>query len=580
MPTELSQPTHDVSVQHDVLIPMRDGTRLAGDLYLPSGSGAWPTLVERTPYSKASSSEIAIESPEFYASRGYAVLIQDVRGRFRSEGDFYPFQDDGWRANRDGYDTVEWVAAQGWSNGKVATIGGSYSGATQYQLTPTRPPHLTTQFVRESSMDYRSEWVYRGGALELAFVLQWALGVTMNNVAHLVPPERLESRRAVLKGVNDEIETWFRDRPLAPCSFLIGLSDWYNEWLANPDDGPFWWKWNVSTKFSEVDTPVFHLGGWFDGFLRGTLQNFKGFKDNARSDAARRAQKLIVGPWIHGPQNIAKSVIGEIDYGPEAIVQINPYRLRWFDHWMKGIDTGLMDEPAVSYFQMGSNTWQTATDWPPPDAQSIILYLRGGKSGSANSLNDGTLSPESPNVENADSYLFDPNQPIPTLGGGYLGALSGGYDQRPVETGVLTYTGEPLTRDLDVSGSVTVTLFAMSTARDTDWVARVSDVAPDGLSRIICDGILRARYRESAQSPRLLTPNQVEKFVVDCWSTSNLFRAGHRIRVAVTSSCFPRWDANPNTGDAFGSSPFGVTALNSIFHDSSRPSHVTLSVRG
>jgi putative CocE/NonD family hydrolase len=578
--TRSSQPTHDVSVQQDVLIPMRDGTRLAGDLYLPTGSGSWPTLVERTPYSKASSSEIAIQSPEFYASRGYAVLIQDVRGRFRSEGDFYPFQDDGWRANRDGYDTVEWVAAQGWSDGKVGTIGGSYSGATQYQLTPTRPPHLTAQFVRESSMDYRAEWVYRGGALELAFVLPWAHAVTMNNVSHLVPPEQVEGRRAVLKGVNDEMESWFRDRPLAPCSFLTGLSDWYNEWLAHPDDGPFWWKWNVGMKFAEVDTPVYHLGGWFDGFLRGTLQNFKGFKDNARSETARRAQRLIVGPWIHGPQNIDKRVVGEIDYGPEAAVQINPYRLRWFDHWMKGIDTGLMDEPAVSYFQMGSNTWQSSTDWPPPDARPLVLYLRGGKSGSATSLNDGTLSNHAPDVEDADSYLYDPNNPIPTLGGGYLGALSGGYDQRPVEPGVLTYTGEPLTRDLDVSGTVTVTLFAMSTARDTDWVARVSDVATDGSSRIVCDGILRARYHESMQSPQLLTPNQVEKFVVDCWSTSNLFRAGHRIRVAITSSCFPRWDANPNTGDAFGSSPSSVTALNSIFHDSFRPSHVTLSVRG
>jgi putative CocE/NonD family hydrolase len=561
------------------MMPMRDGTRLAGDIYLPGGPGPWPTILERTPYSKATSAEVSVKAPEFYASRGYAVVIQDTRGRFRSEGTFYPFEDDGWRINRDGYDTVEWIAAQPWSDGKVGTIGGSYSGATQYQMTPTRPPHLVAQFVRESSSDYQAEWVYRGGALELAFVLPWALGVTLNNLPHLVPDADVEGKGSVLRRVQEEMETWFRARPLAPCPFLAGLSGWYNEWLAHPDDGPFWWQWNVGLKYAEIDTPVCHFGGWFDGFLRGTLLNYQGFKAHARSEQARRGQKLIVGPWIHGPLNIDQRVVGEIDYGPEAAVQINPLRLRWFDYWLKGIDNGFVDEPSVSFFTMGSNTWQQATDWPPPDARPLRLYLCGGRSGSATSLNDGSLSAQVPGVEDPDSYLYDPDHPVPVLGGGFLGSPSGGYDQRPVEPRVLTYTSEPLPRDLEVSGPVTATLYAMSTARDTDWVARISDVAPDGTSRIVCDGVLRARYRESYETPRLLTPSQVERFEVDCWSTSNLFRAGHRIRVAVTSSCFPRWDANPNTGEPFGTSPRAVVALNTIFHDSFRPSHVTLSVR-
>ncbi len=579
MPERASEPTYDVTVQRDVPARMRDGTTLRADVYLPTGRGPWPTLLERTPYNKTSSSEIAVGAPEFFASRGYAVVIQDTRGRFASDGEFYPFHDDGWRTNRDGYDTVEWIAAQPWSNGKVGTIGGSYSGATQYQLTPTRPPHLVAQFVRESSSDYHAEWVYRGGALELEFVLPWALNVTLNNLDHLVPADQVEARRAVLAGVRDDIESWFRDRPLAPCRFLAGLSDWYNEWLAHPDDGPFWWQWNVGLKYHEVETPVYHLGGWFDGFLRGTLLNYKGFRESARTERARKAQKLIVGPWIHGPTNIDKRVVGEIDYGPEAAVQINPLRLRWFDYWLKGIATGIMDEPAVRFFTMGSNTWQEASDWPPPDARPLVLYLSGRTSGSARSLNDGSLSFVAPGVENPDSYLYDPDDPVPTLGGGYLGSRSGGYDQRPIEPRLLTYTTEPLERDLEVSGPVTASLWAMSTARDTDWVVRLSDVAPDGTSRIVADGILRARYRASFAKPQLLTPNQVERFEVDCWSTSNLFRAGHRIRVAVTSSCFPRWDANPNTGDPFGSSPAGVIALNTIFHDHVRPSHVTLSIR-
>ncbi len=576
-----SEPAHGVRVLRDAAAPMRDGTRLRADVYLPTGDGPWPTLLERTPYNKESSSEVALGAPEYFASRGYAVVIQDVRGRFKSDGEFYPFHDDGWRTNRDGYDTVEWIAAQPWSNGKVGTIGGSYSGATQYQMLPTRPPHLTAQFVRESSSDYRAEWVYRGGALELAFVLPWALGVTLNNIAHLVPADEAERRAAVLAGVRDEIDTWFVDRPLAPCRFLAGLSDWYNEWLDHPDDGPFWWQWNVALKHHEIDTPVYHLGGWFDGFLRGTLENYKGIRARARSERARAAQKLIVGPWIHGPTNIDKRIIGEIDYGPEAAVELNPVRLRWFDHWLKGVDNGVLDEPAVRYFTMGANTWQTASDWPPPDARPLTLYLTGGKSGSAESLNDGRLSFTAPGAtDQPDSYLYDPDDPVPTRGGGFLGPLNGGYDQRPVEPRVLTYTSEPLTGDLEVSGPVTATLFAMSSARDTDWVVRISDVAPDGQSRIVADGILRARYRRSLERPELLTPHQVETFAVDCWSTSNLFRAGHRIRVAVTSSCFPRWDANPNTGEPFGRAKAGVVALNTIFHDAFRPSSVTLSARG
>lgn len=581
MSTQQSEPIYDLRAQRDVPVPMRDGTRLVADIYLPSGDGPWPTLLERTPYNKETSSEISLGAPEYFASRGYAVVIQDVRGRFKSEGAFYPFQDDGWRANRDGYDTVEWIAAQPWSNGKVGTIGGSYSGATQYQMLPTRPSHLTAQFVRESSSDYHTEWVYRGGALELAFSLPWALGVTLSNLAHLVPAEELESRRAVLTGVRDEIETWFSDRPLAPCPFLTGLSDWYNEWLEHPADGPYWWKWNLGLKHQEIETPVYHLGAWFDGFLRGTLENYKGARTRARTESVRNAQKLIIGPWVHGPGNIDKRVVGEIDYGAEAAVQFNPLRLPWFDYWLKGIDNGILDEPRVRFFTMGANQWQTTSDWPPPDAHPLTLYLSGGKSGSARSLNDGRLAWEvSAATDSPDSYLYDPDRPVRTRGGGFLGPLNGGYDQRPVEPEVLTYTSEPLTRDLEVSGPVTATLYAMSSARDTDWIVRLSDVAPDGLSRNVADGILRARYRESAEHPTLLTPDRVERFEVDCWATSNLFRVGHRIRVAVTSSCFPRWDANPNTGELFGTSKAGVVALNTVFHDAFRPSSITLSVRG
>jgi putative CocE/NonD family hydrolase len=550
----------------DQAAAMRDGARLYADVYLPDGPGPFPALLERTPYSKDKSPEINAGTPGFFTAHGYAVVIQDVRGRFKSEGKFIPFEDDGWGANQDGYDTVEWVAAQPWCDGQVGAIGGSYSGATQYRLAPTRPPHLRAMYARESSADYHAEWVYRGGAFELAFMLGWTLTWARGNLAKLATGAEYDRRLAELDQGLAEIDRWHRRLPLNPNPLLVGLEDWYNDCLSHPEDGPFWHRWNIARQYSEIDTPICHMGGWFDIFLAGTLKNYTGLRANARTPEARRAQRLIVGPWVHGPWNLALQVQGEVDFGPESLRDYNLVRLPWFEHWLKGRPAP--DEAPVQLFVMGENHWRAASDYPLPGTRYADWYLHAG----------GRLDEQPPASEAPDAYRYDPDDPVPTLGGATLQIPAGPYDQRPIEARCLTYTSEPLPRDLTIIGSVHCLLAASSSAPDTDWVVRLTDVSPDGFSRLLCDGILRARYRQSAERQSLLTPAEVYEFDVDLWATANTFKAGHRIRVAVTSSSFPRFDRNPNTGGAFGADTQVRIADNTIYHDARRVSRIILPV--
>lgn len=557
------------TILRDIPQIMRDGTTLYADIYLPKGDGPFPALLERTPYNKEDSPEMQVGSPPFFASLGYAVVIQDVRGRFKSHGVFIPFHDDGWGPNRDGYDTVEWIAAQPWCNGRVGGIGGSYAGATQYRMAPTRPPHLKALYSRESSADYWSEWVYHGGAFELGFMWSWTVRNTLTNLANIVDAEEFAQRKGVIERALEEIDTWYRHLPLYPNPIIDGIADWYNDYLLQPEDGPYWWQWNIGQKHHEVETPTVHMGGWFDIFQIGTLKNYMGMRTKARTAEARAAQRLYIGPWIHGPWNMATSVQGEVDFGPESTRAYNDIRVPWFDYWLKGINTGILEEPPVQLFVMGENRWRSAADFPLPNTRYTEWYLH----------EQGGLSRQRPTgAEAADSYVYDPADPVPTRGGCTLSIPGGAYDQRPIEDRCLVYTSEPLDRDLTIIGPVTCVLHALTSASDTDWVVRLTDVHPDGFSRLLCDGILRARYRESTTSPTLLTPHQVYDYTIDLWATANTFKAGHRIRVAVTSSCFPRFDRNLNTGGPLHQEAVGQVALNTVFHDAMRPSHVILPV--
>ena len=575
----LSKPQYETTHEKNQEIVMRDGTILRANITRPNVEGKFPVLIERTPYNKEAGSENGVGSPQFFAQRGYAVIIQDVRGRFASDGDFYPFRDDGAGINRDGYDTIEWAAAQPWSDGNVGTIGGSYSGATQYRNALSRPPHLRAMFVRESSADYYQEWVYRSGAFELAFNMAWAHGVTLTNLAHLAEGEKFNQQKGRLERVKEEMESWYARLPLYPCLFFEGLSDWFNDWLQHPTDDGYWDAFNMDKFHDQIETPMYHLGGWFDIFLTGTFKHYMGIKGRGRTEKARQSQKLIVGPWVHGPGAINTQFAGEFDFGADAAKDFNELRLPWFDYWLKGIDTGIMDTPPVRIFVMGRNEWRDEADWPLPDTQYMNYYLHSGQSGSIKSLNDGTLSPKPPEgSENPDSFVYDPLQPVPTQGGNTLNIPGGVYDQHEVEQLCLTFTSAVLTEELEVTGPVKAVIYGLSSAPDTDWVVRLTDVHPDGYSRLLCDGILRARYRDSFTHPELLEVGKVYRYEIDMWATSNVFLPGHRIRVSITSSCFPRFDRNLNTGGSIHNEAAGQVAINTVMHDEMRPSHIVLPV--
>ena len=328
--------------------------------------------------------------------------------------------------------------------------------------------------------------------------------------------------------------------------------------------------------------PVAHLGGWYDGFLRGTLANFRGMRANAATESAREGQLLIVGPWVHAPDAADMRGCGDTDFGPEAPIGFMRTRLEWFDYWLKGIENGLMDRPSVRLFAMGLNRWRTFDEWPPQGAKVTPLYLSGSPGNSCRSLNDGSLQSVTPGSEQPDSYEYDPVNPVPTLGGAHLsnaesGAPSGHVDQRANHSRVLTYTGPVLEHDLDVTGEVKAVLFAKSSTPDTDWIFKLVDVQPDGKAMLVCDGVIRARYRNSRQKPEQLTGG-VERYEIDLWGTSCVFKRGHRVQVIVTSSDFPRWDRNMNTGGVNAEDSKGQVALNTVFHDEDHPSHILLPV--
>lgn len=579
--------TYEIAIDKAVPVPMSDGTRLAADIYRPRAEGRFPAIVERTPYNREESVILRTRTPQYFAERGFVFVVQDVRGRFGSEGTWYPFRDDGWGRNRDGFDTIAWVANQLWCNGKVATAGGSFAGQTQMFLAPTRPPALCCCFVRESASDLAQQWCYRGGAFEWGFNLDWC----MRHGAIAI-----RRQLALLEKAIQADDSRFGTVPLGRQPELASPFQWLHDLLRHVDDEDFWDEFNFEKQHGKIATPIYHMAGWFDIFLDGALRNFAGLQKRARTDEARQAQKLIIGPWTHGPSvqdpTFARHV-GDMDFGPEAVLDFNAEMLRWYDHWLNATNTGIMDERRVRYFLMGANEWRTADTWPPPDGQTERWFLRDGKNGSAQSINDGILSREKPGRnEQPDRYEYDPANPVPTLGGNTLyrgprktssaeespdfSSTCGPRDQRPIEPLGLTYTSEPLEKDLDVIGPVRMVLFASSSCDDTDFVARLSDVFPDGRSILVVDGILRGRCRRGRFKPRRLKPGQVYRMKIDLWSTAWRFQAGHRLRVALTSSNFPRFDRNLNTGARPSKSAKMKIAKNVVYHDKKYPSHLVL----
>lgn len=553
---------YEVIVEHAMPATMRDGVVLRADIYRPKAEGKFPVLLTRTPYDKRGEVTFGLQA----AARGYVVVAQDVRGRYTSEGEWYPFKYE----SRDGYDTVEWAAALPYSNGKVGMYGGSYVGATQMLTAIATPPHLAGIMPVVTASNYHENWTYQGGAFEQWFDQSWTTGLAMNTFDRRLAKDSYATR-------------WDTKLPLVHYPLLdlgasAGVADYYLDWLQHPGYDDYWKQWSIEEHFAQIQVPALHVAAWYDLFQDGSFRNYLGIKNRGGSEAARNGQRLLV---IVGGHAGSGPIIGEVDFGKDSVVSEDALTLRWYDYLLKGIDAGMGSEKPVKLLVMGKNAWREEEGWPLARARETRYYLHS--SGKANSLRgDGSLGPQAPAAETADQYVYDPADPAPTRGGPLccdaIHQPPGAFDQRPVENrdDVLVYTTPAFKQDTEVTGPITLEIYASSSAVDTDFTGKVVDVAPQGFARNLTEGILRARYRSSREKAELMNPGEVYKLTLDLWSTSNVFLAGHKLRLEISSSNFPRFDRNLNTGEDQGHSARMVKATNAVYHDREHPSALIL----
>jgi putative CocE/NonD family hydrolase len=572
----MSPVPQSVVVDLDVAMQLRDGVTLRANIYRPGGEGRWPVLLTRLPYGKDFPLGTALLDPLQAARRGYVVVVQDTRGTGQSDGEWYPFVHEG----RDGVDTIAWAAGLPYSDGQVGTYGASYFGFTQWAAAVDRPPALKAMVPFETWRNTFNGLGARGGAMEFGVIANWHLNMGLNVLLRRYAGDPQALGAAIYRFAEEM-------NRLGPAGYwALPLRDFAP--LRRQDVAPAFFDTvaapldptaepaasaMIAGRQTGLLTPTLNIGGWYDVFLGDTIANFQ----TMRSQGA--PAKLLIGPWSHSALGGA---VGTRNFGMGAQssfinlqTDLLGLHLRWFDHWLKGIDTGIMAEPPVKIFVMGANVWRDEQEWPLARAHAVPYYLHGG----------GRLGPDAPWDEAPDVFMYDPADPVPTCGGATLLTPefpAGPYDQAEIEArpDVLVYTSDVLGEDLEVTGPIEVHLWAVSSALDTDFVARLTDVFPDGRSINLTDGIVRARYRNYAQgeAPSLLEPGRAYHYVIDLWATSNVFQAGHRIRLQITSSSFPRWDRNPNTGHPFGADAELTVAWQTILHDVEHPSHVVLPI--
>jgi len=611
-----SPPQYEVIVLKDVMVPMRDGVKLACDIYWPAlnakpAEGRFPAILERTPYGKA-----GVESwARFFVPRGYVAIGQDVRGRYNSEGTWRPFRDDG----HDGYDTAQWIGEQPWSDRGIGTVGTSYPGGMQHALALANPPYLKTMIPADAMSDFGRYGVRHNGAFELRW-MNWIFNIGGPNGSRAA--RNPETRQALVK-LGEQVREYARGLPLragsTPLKLIPEYESWLVEALAHGDYDDFWKNAgaDVVEHVAEYkDIPVYHMGGWYDSWGSQVANlNYVTLSQNKKS-----LQRLIMGPWTHGGRS--HSYAGEAEFGPEAALDFEQLELRWFDHWLKGIDNGVDREPHVRIFVMGGGDahrtpegrifvgghWRDELQWPLERTVATPYYLHA----------NGSLSPERPASETPTTYEFDPRHPVPTLGGNISSHNAppthhnsierpgdsenlmeqGAYDQRcrpeiwtcedtrplSARSDVLVFQTEPLDQDLEVTGRLVVKLWASSSAPDTDFTAKLIDVYPPnpdfpaGVDLNIGDSIVRARYRASLEHAQLMQPGEVSPFTIEMYPTSLVFQKGHRIRLDISSSNFPRFDVNPNTGEPLNGNRRWAIAVNTAYHDAQHPSHILLPI--
>ena len=552
---------YPVHYERSLAVPMRDGVTLRADVYRPDVPGRFPVLLQRTPYDKNYVTEFGLKA----AARGYVVVVEDVRGRFSSEGDWYPFRNE----SADGYDSVEWAAALAYSNGEVGMFGGSYVGATQMLAAIAHPPHLAGICPIITASDYHDNWTYQGGAFEQWFASTWtSLTLSRDTLSRAVG--------RYTNAVNAPGPHSLQSLPLAgyplyrvddiPVLSTEYLAPYYRDWLAHPDRDAYWQALSIEPHYPDITVPALHIAAWYDIFLGGTLRNYLGIRSRGRSEAARHGQRLIVmvgGHAGNGP------VIGARDFGPAAEFDEDEITIRWYDYLFRHADNEFSTAKPVTLFVMGKNQWRQEDAWPLARARMTKYYLHG-----AGQL----LAKAPPGHEPPEHYVYDPADPVPTIGGPLcceaLPTGTGPQDQRPAEGrgDVLVYTTPALRRETEITGPVSLDLYVATSAQDTDFTGMLIDVWPDGFAQNLTSGILRLRYRDSLESPRAAVPGEIYHVTLDLWATSNVFLPGHRLRVEISSSNFPRFDRNLNTGELQAAATQGVAATNTIYHDAAHPS--------
>ena len=580
-------------IEENIMVPMRGGVKLATDIYRPAQQGQWPVLVTRLPYNK--DRRFPFEYPPFTKEKriflelnfdsarvveaGYVIVAQDTRGRFASEGEFEPFVHE----VEDGADAITWAASQPWSSGQVGMFGVSYQGLTQWQAAREQPAALRA--IAPSQSPGWHVYPYQGGAFLLGVALGWATDVAMEEVQRRVGQGR--ATRAELEEMiqaSGDLPALFRRLPLVDVPLLQGRAPYYFDWLAHPTLDEYWRTLIQEEFYEQVTVPALTIAGWYDHFQREDLEHYQSMRQRGGSALARSLQHLVIGPWSHGNflRGFKERTYGAASFARDLLTDLH---LRWFDHWLKGIENGVEQEKPVRIFVMGTNAWREEEDWPLPDTQYRPYYLHSG--GHANTATgDGVLSTTQADVEPEDVYRYNPRDSVPTMGGAVnsLGMLDdvGPLDQRQIETreDVLCYTTLPLEQPVEVTGPIELVLHVSSSARDTDFTGKLVDVHPDGRAEILTDGILRARYRQSLSSSVLMEPGQVYELRIDLEATSNVFLTGHRIRLEVSSSNFPRFDRNSNTGGTIASEQEKdfVQAINCVYHSQVNPSHLVLPV--
>ena len=569
----------NVTVERGAVMLTRDGKRLYADIYQPRGEGEFPTLLRRTPYGRTQNDLAeAFNEAHYFATHGYLVVVQDTRGRHGSEGVWYPFVYEA----QDGYDAVEWAASLPQSNGRVGMFGQSYGAISQYLAATQRPPHLVTAVPVSAYLGAFENYWYNRGALELSWTLSYFMNMATDVLTKLGDRDRL----ATLEAMKSDPDIRFA--PLTDEALRhLPLQDWVDRFgpgapfladiLHHDKEDAYWWTVDLRRQLHNIDVPILHVGSWYDIANWDTPQYFLGISREAMSTTARENQALFMGPWSHllPYSQPTSGGTGDIDFGPEAAFPMLQMQLEWFDHYVRDGGSSL-PRPRVTLFVMGDNVWREEGEWPLKRAEATSWYLRSN--GDANGADGGGLLDREPSEADdlPDTYVYDPEDPVPSAGGRYVGG--GVRDQRTKgkRQDVLHYTSAPLAQGLEITGPLQLELHASTDAVDTDFVAILCDVHPDGFVQNLAEGLVRGRFRDGYDEPNLLTPGEVYRFTIELGNISHVVQAGHCLRLLVTSSDFPRWDRNTNTGERPAAASRTQQAQQTILHDQAHPSRLIL----